>query len=89
MQLGKTKKQIKNILQRDLLSKKEITKYSSSAHISLLSQTEQWKKTGGDGHWRKNWIAFKARERKQYQGNVTKNLFVVIYLMEAFKIRLS
>ena len=32
---------------------------------------------------------FKAKERKQYQNNGTENLFVVImYLIEAFKMRL-
>ena len=65
---------------------------TTQAHISLLSQIEQWKKSEGGriGRWRKNWIyIFKAKERKQYNVNSTENLFlVIIYLIEAFKMRL-
>ena len=84
------KKQIKNILQRERQPKKR-QKNIAQAHISLLSQIEQWKKSreGVDARGKK-WInIFEAKERKQYQNNGTENLFVVItYLIVTFKMRL-
>ena len=60
-----------------MINKKETRKYSTS-HISLLSRIEQWKKLGG------GWGVVRT-----YQNNGTENLFVVIiYLIEAFKMRL-
>ena len=76
------------------ISYKEITKntaYTAQAHISLLSQTEQWKKSweGVDTRGKKWIYVSKAKERKQYQNNGNENLFVVIiYLIEVFKMRL-
>ena len=73
-------------------TKKEARK--AQAHISLLSQIEQWKKSqDGVDAGGKNWICiFKAKERKQYQSKgkmVLKNLFIaIIYFIEAFKMRL-
>ena len=62
-----------------MINKKETRKYSTS-HISLLSRIEQWKKLGG------GWGGGVVRT---YQNNGTENLFVVIiYLIEAFKMRL-
>ena len=65
-----------------MINKKETRKYSTS-HISLLSRIEQWKKLGGGGG------GGGGVDVRTYQNNGTENLFVVIiYLIEAFKMRL-
>ena len=76
---------MKNILQK--ITKKEPRKYSTSAYLIALSKRTV-KKSGG--HRRKNTLyIFKNKEEKQYQNNDTEDLFVVIiYLIEAFKMRL-
>ena len=69
------------------ITKKETRKYRTSRHLTALSNTTVKQFEWGDEPQKNNTLyIFKAKEGKQYQGNGTENLFVVImYLI----IRLS